>query len=163
MKYNSREVSQAVRDALDFQASYVSGKDPLSKRPKAEILSEKITNEIIPTLKEVYLDMIATSVEWKQKGFQESLQNASASNGLLAGFPVSIWISWGELMLKLLEFVGTPQESLGGTTAEDLLLDDYIPMTEEQWKKIVGESSQPIDGGVADESAVASEIVFVES
>lgn len=130
---SNRDVVLLVRDALDERAARLAGRVPGERRPLAEQLAEQIPGDLIPSLRESYLTMIAFSAQWEQKGFQAALGEAARSNTLLAGFPVTVWMSWGGLLLALLDFLDTPQEAWGGITAKDALLDDYLPMSNAEW------------------------------
>ncbi len=133
IQLSSREVTQYIRERLDRADSFDAGRNPNERRPLANVLAQQIPGELIPGLREMYLTMIGMSAQWQQKAFQEALANAAEKNTLLAGFPASVWMGWGGLLLALLEFLDTPQVGLGGITAKEALLDDYIPMTEAQW------------------------------
>lgn len=130
---SNRDIVQRIREALDYQAAAQAGRNPNERRPLADVLAAQIPGELIPGLREMYLTMIAMSAQWQQKGFQEALANAAESNTLLAGFPAAVWLGWGGLLLALLAFLDTPQVGLGGITAKEALLDDYIPMTDAAW------------------------------
>jgi len=144
MQYSPREVTQIVREALDYQAAAQAGRNPNERRPLANVLAEQIPGELIPGLREMYLTMIAMSAQWQQKGFQAALADAATNNTLLAGFPASVWMGWGGLLLALLDFLDTPQVGLGGITAKDALLDDYIPMTDAEWSALNAVPPEPI-------------------
>lgn len=130
---SNRDIVMRVREALDYQAAAQAGRNPNERRPLAEVLADAIPGELIPGLREMYLTMIAMSAQWQQKGFQAALTDAATNNTLLAGFPASVWMGWGGLLLALLDFLDMPQVGLGGITAKDALLDDYIPMTDAEW------------------------------
>jgi hypothetical protein len=130
---SNRDIVMRVREALDYQAAAQAGRNPNERRPLADVLAETIPGELIPGLREMYLTMIAMSAQWQQKGFQAALTDAATNNTLLAGFPASVWMGWGGLLLALLDFLDTPQVGLGGITAKDALLDDYLPQTEAEW------------------------------
>jgi len=132
-QYNTREVIQFLREQLDRADAIQAGRNPNERRPLASVLADRIPGELIPVLKRAYLDMVGMSAEWQQPAFQAALANAAETNTLLAGFPASVWLGWGGLLLALLEFLDTPQAAWGGITAKDALLDDYIPMTDAQW------------------------------
>ncbi len=133
---SNRDIVMRVREALDYQAAAQAGRNPNDRRPLAEILAEQIPGELIPALKESYLLMLSTSALWQQKGFQQALATAYETNTLLAGFPAAIWMAWGGLLLALLDFLDTPQPGLGGITAKDALLDDYLPQTDAEWEAL---------------------------
>ncbi len=130
---SNRDIVQRIREALDYQAAAQAGRNPNERRPLADVLAEQIPGELIPSLREMYLTMIAMSAQWQQPAFQAALTDAAANNTLLAGFPAAVWLGWGGLLLALLEFLDTPQEAWGGITAKDALLDDYLPKTEAEW------------------------------
>ena len=130
---SNRDIVMRVREALDYQAAAQAGRNPNERRSLADVLAETIPGELIPGLREMYLTMIAMSAQWQQKGFQAALADAATNNTLLAGFPASVWMGWGGLLLALLDFLDTPQAAWGGITAKDALLDDYIPMTDAAW------------------------------
>jgi hypothetical protein len=130
---SSRDIAMLVREALDERAARLAGRDPAERRPLAEVLAESIPGELIPDLKDAYLTMLAMSAQWQQKSFQAALGEAARNNTLLAGFPVTVWMSWGGLLLALLDFLDTPQEAWGGITAKDALLDDYLLMSNAEW------------------------------
>lgn len=141
---SNRDIVMRVREALDYQAAAQAGRNPNERRPLADVLAEQIPGELIPGLREMYLTMIAMSAQWQQKGFQAALAEAAANNTLLAGFPASVWMGWGGLLLALLDFLDTPQEAWGGITAKDALLDDYLPKTEAEWAALNAVPPEPI-------------------
>ncbi len=143
-QYSSREVTQYIRERLDRADAFDAGRNPNERRPLADVLAEQIPGELIPGLREMYLTMIAMSAQWQQKGFQAALADAATNNTLLAGFPASVWMGWGGLLLALLDFLDTPQVGLGGITAKDALLDDYIPMTDVEWAALNAAPPEPV-------------------
>ena len=132
-----------IRDS-DRADAFDAGRNPNERRPLADVLAEQIPGELIPGLRQMYLTMIAMSAQWQQKGFQAALTDAATNNTLLAGFPASVWMGWGGLLLALLDFLDTPQVGLGGITAKDALLDDYIPMTDAEWSALNAVPPEPI-------------------
>ncbi len=130
---SDREILARLRDALEFRSAARDGRGRDGRLPMADVLADEIAGGLIPALRHTYLGMVAASVNWRQRAFQEALLDATKRDALLAGFPSSVWIAWGEFMLRLMDFMATPQESVGGLTAEDVLLGDYIPMTEDEW------------------------------
>ena len=130
---NNRDIVARVRDALEEMTAREAGRNPAERRPLADIMAEQIPGSLMPSLKEAYLEMIALSAQWQQKNFQAALAHAATNNTLLAGFPAAVWMGWGGLLLALLDFLDTPQVGLGGITAKDALLDDYLPMTDAEW------------------------------
>ena len=54
-QYSPREITQAVREALDYQAAAQAGRNPNERRPLADVLAEQIPGELIPGLREMYL------------------------------------------------------------------------------------------------------------
>ena len=143
-QYSSREVIQFLRERCDRADAFDAGRNPNERRPLADVLAEQIPGELIPGLRQMYLTMIAMSAQWQQKGFQAALTDAATNNTLLAGFPAAVWMGWGGLLLALLDFLDTPQVGLGGVTAKDALLDDYIPMTDAEWSALNAVPSEPI-------------------
>jgi len=141
---SSREIVMRVRDALDYQAAAQAGRNPSERRPLADVFAEQIPGELIPGLRDMYLTMIAMSAQWQQKAFQDALSAAATNNTLLAGFPASVWMGWGGLLLALLDFLDTPQDAWNGITAKDALLDDYIPMTDAQWAALNVVQVEPV-------------------
>jgi hypothetical protein len=133
LQVNPRELTMTVRELADSYQNWQAGRSPGERRPLADVLAERIPGELIPALRQLYLDMIAMSAEWQEKKFQAALAEAAANNQLLAGYAPSTWLAWGSLLLALLDFLDTPQAGLGGLTARDALLDRYIPTTPEQW------------------------------
>ena len=154
---SNRDIVMRVREALDYQAAAQAGRNPSARRPLADVLAEQIPGELIPGLREMYLTMIAMSAQWQQKGFQAALTDAATNNTLLAGFPASVWMGWGGLLLALLDFLDTPQEAWGGITAKDALLDDYIPMSDAEWAALNVVPVEPIIPPVAPEPPVEPE------
>ena len=136
IQLSSREVVQYIRERCDRADALDAGRNPNERRPLADVLAEQIPGELIPGLREMYLTMIAMSAQWRQKGFQAALADAATNNTLLAGFPAAVWMGWGGLLLALLDFLDTPQVGLGGIAAKDALLDDYLPLTAEQWSAL---------------------------
>ena len=154
---SNRDIVMRVREALDYQAAAQAGRNPSARRPLADVLAEQIPGELVPGLRQMYLTMIAMSAQWQQKGFQAALANAAETNTLLAGFPASVWMGWGGLLLALLDFLDTPQEAWGGITAKDALLDDYIPMSDAEWAALNVVPVEPIIPPVAPEPPVEPE------
>ena len=144
LQYSPREITQIVREAVDYYAQAQAGRNPNERRPLADVLAAQIPGELIPGLREMYLTMIAMSAQWQQKGFQAALTDAATNNTLLAGFPAATWMGWGGLLLALLDFLDTPQVGLGGITAKDALLDDYIPMTDVEWAALNAAPPEPV-------------------
>lgn len=130
IQISPRELTQTIRELADFYQNYQAKRAPGERRPLADVLAEKIPGELIPSLRTLYLDMIAMSAQWQQKGFQAALANAAETNTLLAGYAPGTWMAWGGLLLALLDFLDTPQAGLGDVTAKDALLADYLPGTD---------------------------------
>lgn len=125
-----RDIVTLVRTALEEKAQRDAGNNPKERRPLSDILAEQIPGELIPGLRDMYLTMIGMSAQWQQKGFQLALNDAATNNKLLSGYSAATWMAWGGLLLALLDFLDTPQAGLGGVTAKDALLADYIPGTD---------------------------------
>ena len=153
IQISSREVVQYIRERIDRADAIDAGRNPNERRPLADVLAEQIPGELIPGLREMYLTMIGMSAQWQQKGFQAALTEAATNNTLLAGFPASVWMGWGGLLLALLDFLDTPQEGLGGVTAKDALLDDYIPMSDAAWAALNVVPIEPVIPPVEPEPA----------
>ena len=130
---SDREIVQYIRQSLDDNAARAAGLATGERLPLSDVLARRITGELIPDLRQLYLDMLGVSALWQQKGFQAGLAQAMAEKKLLAGYPADVWFAWGQLFLFVLDLLGTPQEAAGGLTAIDALLADYIPMTETEW------------------------------
>lgn len=123
---NVRSTAILVRDALQMYADAQANRLPGSNSTLAQELAARITGELLPTLRQTYLDMAATEVEWQEKTFQAALANAAETGALLAGFDAATWQRWGVLMLALQTFLDTPIAQLDGETPKDALLQRYI-------------------------------------
>ena len=148
---NPRELAMTVRELADFYQNYQAGRSPDARRPLAERFADRIPGELIPVLKGAYLDMVAMSAEWQQPAFQAALTDALVNRKLLAGFAPEVFVGWGMLLLALLDFLQIEQPGLGGATAKDFLLDDYIPMTAEQWVALNTPPPAPVEPPVEPE------------
>lgn len=124
--YSPRDIAMLVRSALEFQEQYAAGRNPNDPSLLQDRLARTIPGELIPALKQVYKDLLGISAEWQQKAFQTALKDAAENGTLLAGFPATVWITWGELFLSVLQMLNTPHQTLG-VTPIDVLLNDYIP------------------------------------
>ncbi len=130
-QYSTREVIQFLRERCDRADAFDAGRNPNERRPLANVLPERIVNELLPMLQEGYLLMILIAEQWQQKPFQVALNHAIETNTLLAGLPASMYVRFGEFMLAHMDFLDTPKED--GTTPKDVLFDDYLLMTDAQW------------------------------
>ncbi len=124
-----RTIVQTIRDALEYRQQLLDGRTPGQQLPLADDLAARIATGLIPNLRQIYLDMAGIKVEWQQKDFQAQLAAAMASGDYIAGFPATVWYSWGVFMLALETFLATPIAALGGATPTDALLARYIPGT----------------------------------
>ncbi len=122
-----RTIVQTVRDALEYRQQLLDGRTPGQQLPLADDLATRIATGLIPSLRQIYLDMAGIKVEWQQKDFQAQLTAALASGDYIAGFPATTWVSWGVFMLALEAFLATPIAALGDATPTDALLARYIP------------------------------------
>lgn len=121
-----RGTSNLVRDALQVYADMQANKPAITKLATQDVLATRIAEGLIPALRQTYLDMAATQVEWQEKRFQAALTTAATDGTLLAGFSAATWQRWGVLMLALEAFLAQPIEALGGDTPKDALLQRYI-------------------------------------
>jgi hypothetical protein len=122
-----RQVTQIVRDALEFRQQALDGKTPGQQLPLADDLAKRIASELIPDLRKIFLDMSAIKVEWRQREFQAQLELAIKNNDYIAGYPAEVWRGWGIFMLELEAFLATPIASLKDSTPIDALMTRYIP------------------------------------
>ncbi len=125
-----RGTATLVRDALQTYADVQAGRTAGAQLLLQDELAQRIAGELVPALRQLYLEMTAIQVEWQEKSFQAALAAAAANGELLAGFAFQTWHRWGMLLLWLQEGLNTPLEVMGGETPKDALLRRYIPGTD---------------------------------
>ena len=130
-QYSTREVIQFLRERCDRADAIDAGRNPNERRLLADVLPESIFNELLPALRNAYLLMIVIAEQWNQKPFQTALTHSMEANELLAGHPASVYMRFGMFMLRLMDHLDVQNED--GSTAKDVLFDDYPTLTDAEW------------------------------
>lgn len=98
----------------------------VSEQPLEVEFVQTIVGEFLPSLRKLYLAMVAMQVQWQDEEFQAALAAAALSGETLAGFPAATWAAWGNALLALQGFLEAPQEALGGATMKTVLMRRYV-------------------------------------
>ena len=103
--------------------------DTQATRDSATLLiRDRTLDELLPLLRSGLATLQSLQLTWLYNGVEKQIEAAAAAGVPLEEYSPADWAAWGEMLRKLLEFLNTPVETLGGITPLAVLAKQYVPM-----------------------------------
>lgn len=116
--------------------------DTQTTRDSATLLiRDKTLDELLPLLRNGLSMMQSLQLTWLYNDVEVKIKAAAEAGIALEEYSPADWGAWGEMLRKLLEFLNTPVETLGGITPLAVLAKQYVPMPEKPAALTGGQST----------------------